>query len=187
MWRHNLVNKQLHYTNCVIFHEVKTNRHWNLVNQQNITREKISFKNYAKSEARRLELFLIFKTALCKVKVRKFRTSLVKAIALQLISIYFDSPQLGIQLKQTVWNYSLCIQRYVQFCFFRKESGNSFLTIFCVRFFKKNVSHVIFYQLTKFCCLITLTSCDIEQYVYCSCVLQLWRQRLRSRALYQSC
>ena len=33
-------------------------------------------------------------------------------------------------------------------------------------FFNKNVSHVTFYQLTKFHCLIAFTSGDIGQYVY---------------------
>ena len=32
LWRHNLVNKQLQYTNCPISHDVKTTRQWNLVN-----------------------------------------------------------------------------------------------------------------------------------------------------------
>ena len=60
-----------------------------------------------------------------------------------LVSICFDNPQLGVQGKKTVWNFGLLIQRYVQFSFFRKRSGNSFSTMFCVWFFKKNVSHVI--------------------------------------------
>ena len=41
-----------------------------------------------------------------------------------------------------------------------------FSTIFCVRFFEKNVSCAIFYQLTKFHSLIAFTSRDIGQYVY---------------------
>ena len=58
------------------------------------------------------------------------------------------------------------IQRYSQFWFFTKGSGNSISTAFCVGFFKKNVSHVILYQLTKFNCLIPITSWHIDQYVY---------------------
>ena len=38
-----------------------------------------------------------------------------------------------------------------------------------VWFFKKNLSDVIFYQLSKFHCLIAFTSWDIGQYVYCNC------------------
>ena len=60
----------------------------------------------------------------------------------------------------------MLIQEYAQFWFFRKGPGNSFSTAFCVCFFKKNISHVTFYQPTKFHCLITFTSWDIGQYVY---------------------
>ena len=54
--------------------------------------------------------------------------------------------------------------------FFGKGSGNSFHTIFCVWFYKKKVSHVIFYWLIKFHCPIPFTSWDIGQYVYCNCL-----------------
>ena len=68
------------------------------------------------------------------------------------------------------------IQRYGQFWFFRKGSGNSFSTTSCVSFSKKNVSHVIFYQLIKFHCLIAFTAWDIWQYVYGNCLFpRLWR------------
>ena len=40
---------------------------------------------------------------------------------------------------------------------------------FVFDFFKKNVSHVLSYKLTKFHYLIALSSWDIGQYVYCSC------------------
>ena len=43
------------------------------------------------------------------------------------------------------FNFRLLIQRYAQFWFFRKGSGTSFSTTFCVRFFKKNISHAILY------------------------------------------
>ena len=46
------------------------------------------------------------------------------------------------------------IQRYNHFCIFKKASGNSCSTTFCVWLFKKNVFHAIFYELTKFHCLI---------------------------------
>ena len=38
-------------------------------------------------------------------------------------------------------------------------------------FFNKNASHVTFYYLTKFNCLIAFTSKDIGQYVYYNCLL----------------
>ena len=61
-----------------------------------------------------------------------------------LVSITFDSPQLGKQNKiyKTLeyWSRDL-----LNFDFFRKEPGNSFSATFCVWFFKKNVSHVMHY------------------------------------------
>ena len=41
-------------------------------------------------------------------------------------------------------------------------------------FLKKNICLVIFYYLTKFHCLVALTSWDIGQYVYCDCLLTSW-------------
>ena len=84
-----------------------------------------------------------------------------------LVSIYFDTRQVSIQQKQSALNFRLLIQRYAQFWFFRKGSGSSFPTTFCVWFFKKCVSLVTFYY--KFHCLIVVTSWDIWQYVYCNC------------------
>ena len=62
-------------------------------------------------------------------------------------------------------------QKYAQFWFSRKGSGNSFSTTLCVWFFKKFVSHIFFYWQNKFHCLIAFTSWDIGQYVYCNCLL----------------
>ena len=76
--------------------------------------------------------------------------------------------------KNKLWNFRLLIQRYVQFWFFRKGSGNSFSTTFWEWFLKKNGSHVI----TKFYCLIPFTSWDIGQDVYCNYLLtRLWRHK----------
>ena len=58
------------------------------------------------------------------------------------VSITFDSSQLGIQLKQNIQNFRRFIQRYDQFWFFRKGTDNSFL--------KKNVSDAIPYYWPKF-------------------------------------
>ena len=52
--------KQLQYTCCPICHKVKTTRHWNLVNLQNITREIFFLKNYAENWAGRLVLDFVF-------------------------------------------------------------------------------------------------------------------------------
>ena len=62
------------------------------------------------------------------------------------------------------------IQRYGQFEFFWKGSGNSVYTIFYVCFSKK-MFHVTFYQLAKFSCLIAFTCGDIGQYVCYTCDL----------------
>ena len=60
----------------------------------------------------------------------------------------------------------------------QKKFGTSLLASFSVWFFKKNISIVIFYYLTKFQCLVAFTSWDIGQYVYCNCLLnRLWRQK----------
>ena len=45
---------------------------------------------------------------------------------------------------------------------FSEESGTSSSTTFCVWFSKKNISHVILYELTKFHCLIAFTSRDLD-------------------------
>ena len=61
---------------------------------------------------------------------------------------------------------------------FKKVSGTSFPTTFYVWFFKKNISHVTFYSLTKYHCLDAFTFCDIEQYVYCNYLqLIMWRHK----------
>ena len=43
-------------------------------------------------------------------------------------------------------------------------------------FSNKNISHVIFYWLTKLHCLIAFTSWDIDQYVYCNCLFRRLRR-----------
>ena len=68
------------------------------------------------------------------------------------------------------------IQRYSQLWLFRKKSGNSFSTTFWVSFFKKKFSHVKFYWLTIFYCLIVFTVWDIGQYVYCNRLLPRLRR-----------
>ena len=88
-----------------------------------------------------------------------------------LVSLHFDGPQLGIEKKTNCTKLWLLIQRYAQFWFFRKGFGNSFPTLFCVWFFKKNVFHVILYQLTKFHLLIDFTSWDIVNICFCDCLL----------------
>ena len=127
------------------------------------TREIFFFKNHAEDEAGRLvpDLFLFFKKALYEIKASclQFRISI--------------APNWHI-IKKTLSSFRLLIQRYVQFWFFRKGSGNSFSTTFWEWFLKKNGPHVI----TKFYCLIPFTSWDIGQDVYCNYLLtRLWRHK----------
>ena len=60
----------------------------------------------------------------------------------------------------------------------KKRSGTSLPASFSARFFKKNISLVIFYYLTKSHCLVVFTSWDIGQFVYYSYLLtSLWGQK----------
>ena len=51
----------------------------------------------------------------------------------------------------------------------KKRSGTSIPASISERFLKKNISLAIFYQLTKFHCMVAFTSLDIGQYLYCNC------------------
>ena len=129
LWRHNLANKQLQYTNYPISHEVKTTRLWSV--NRILIREIFFFRNHAKNVVGRLDpdLFLLFKKSLYEVNTN----------GLQLSFNIFRQPSTWHTIKTD------CIKLYIQGWFFRKGSGNSFSTTFCVWFLKKNVSHVIFY------------------------------------------
>ena len=59
--------------------------------------------------------------------------------------------------------------RYAQFWFMRKGSGTSCSITFCIWFFEKNISRVLFYELFKFHCPVAFTFWVIGQYVYCNC------------------
>ena len=62
------------------------------------------------------------------------------------------------------------------------RSGTSLLNSFSASFWKKNISLVISYQLTKFHCLVAFNWWDIKQYVYCNCLLtRLWRHKSRNQ------
>ena len=135
-----------------------------------MTREVFFFISYAENMVGRLvpDLFLFLK----RLYIR------YKQVVCSFISLCFSSPRISIQQKQTAENCRLLIWRYTRFWFFRKESRTSFSSVFCVWFFNKKVFHVIFYYLTKFHGLIAFTSWDIEQYVYCNClVTRLWHHK----------
>ena len=84
------------------------------------------------------------------------------------IFLYLGRPPLGHIIKINCITYQLMIERYALFWFLIKSSGTGFSTTFCVWLFKKHISHVTFYYITKFHCLVAFTSRDIRQYVYCS-------------------
>ena len=61
----------------------------------------------------------------------------------------------------------------------KKRSRTSLPALFSALYLKKNRSVIIFYYLTKFQCLVALTSWDIGQCMYCNCLLtRLWRQKI---------
>ena len=64
--------------------------------------------------------------------------------------------------------------------FSKKQKGLELASLphFLLGFWKKNISLVIFYYLTKFHCLFGFTSWDIGQYMYCNCLLtRFWRNQ----------
>ena len=121
----------------------------------NIMWEIFFFKNHAENKGGEIVPDLLFLKKLCMRE---------KQVVFTLVLKYCDSPPLGHTIKKLYETRDL-IQR-LNFDFFRKRLGTSFSSRFYVWFFKKNVSHVIFYYLTRFNFLITCTFWDIGQYVY---------------------
>ena len=103
-----------------------------------------------------------------------------------LVSKYFDSPQLAIQWKQTVQNFRLLILRYAQFEFFRKGSGTSFSTTFCVYFSRKMFLMLHSINWPNFIVWLSLLpSRDIGQYVYYNCLLsRMWRLKFEINLIF---
>ena len=87
------------------------------------------FKSYAENEVERLvlELFLFFKKVLNEVKAK----------GLQLSFNVFQWSSSRHNIKQTIKNFRLLIQRCAQFLFFRKLFWNSLSTTFCMIFQEK--------------------------------------------------
>ena len=65
-------------------------------------------------------------------------------------------------------------------CFYlKKKRSETSLPASFLGWFLKKISSVIFYYLTKFRCLVSFTSWDIDHYVYCNCLLtRLWRHKI---------
>ena len=70
----------------------------------------------------------------------------------------------------------LAFTSYKAFLKNKKRPGTSLPVSFSAWFLKKNISLVIFHKLTKFHCLVAFTSWNIEQYVYCNCLLTRLRR-----------
>ena len=72
----------------------------------------------------------------------------------------------------------LPVTSYKTFLKNKKRSGTSLLASFSAWILNKSISLVIFYELTKFHCLVSFTSWDVGQCVYCKCLLfRLWRHK----------
>ena len=99
-----------------------------------------------------------------------------------LVSIYFGRPLIRHRHRNISDYWSKDI---LTVDFFMKGSRTSFLTIFCVWFFKKNIPPVIFYYLIKFHCLVVFLSWDISQYVYSNYLLSsLWHHKFWNEAVF---
>ena len=95
---HKLVNKQLQWTYCPIFHEAKVTRQGNLVSQENITREIFLSKDHEQNEAGRLDpdLFWFSKRALYEVKASGLQLS---------FNIYLTTPNLASRIYAIKMNF----------------------------------------------------------------------------------
>ena len=81
------------------------------------------------------------------------------------VLIYFASLQRGHTKKTSCMNVQTWSKDMFGFGFW--ASGASISITFFVWFFKKSISHVMYYKPAKFHCLINSTSRDIRKYVYC--------------------
>ena len=88
LWLHQLGNKKLQYTHCVISEKVKAIRQWNLVHWYNVTCEIFFFKNHAEHV---LYYFLNF---FCFFKDPYMMS---KQVVSTLVSINLRSPHVDIQ------------------------------------------------------------------------------------------
>ena len=75
-----------------------------------------------------------------------------------LVLIHFRRPRLERTIKGNFATFQTIDPEICLISIFIKNSASSFSTTFCLRFFIKNIYHVISYLLTKFNCLVALTS-----------------------------
>ena len=104
----------------------------------NVTWEVFSFKNHAQNETGKLvlDLFLFFDNALYK-QVSIFNQSKW--------SVCYGGPLLGCTIKRNWIGFQSWSRDTLNFDFLYTGSGTSFSTLFCVWFWKSNISYVIFF------------------------------------------
>ena len=94
------------------------------------------------------------------------------------IFYFYCLPSWGLSKVIETDLQTTCIYLMESFLKNKERSGTSLTVSFSSWFLKKNISPVIFYNLTKLECLIVVTSWGIEilWHVYCHCLLtMLWR------------
>ena len=95
-------------------------------------------------------IFRFVKNVKCLI-INLHKKQVVSTLAL----ICFGRPRLGQTMKSNFSNiWDFWSRDMLNFLCFTKWFVTSFLSKFCAWFFKKNISHVIFYLLTKFHCLV---------------------------------
>ena len=96
------------------------------------------------------------------------------------VLIYFGRIFTWTYNQNKRYNISDCWYRdMLNFDFLSMGLGLTFPPHLCAWFFKKDISHVIFNQLTKVHCLVVFTSWDIGQHVCCSYLLSsLWHLKV---------
>ena len=68
-----------------------------------------------------------------------------KQVVSTLVSIYFGNPRLDDTIKTNYWKIQTADLEIYSILIFNKRSVTSFSATFCVWFFKKNISHDMFY------------------------------------------
>ena len=105
--------------------------------------------------------------------------SLINSLKFYTVCFYF-MPSWGLSkyIKTNLQTTCFYLKSNKVFLKIKERSGASLPNSFFASLLKKNISPVIFYELTKFHCLVAFTSWDTRQYVYCNCLLtRLWHHK----------
>ena len=141
------------------YQEVKSIRELNLVSWYNITRGTFFLKNHTKNVVEKL-----FLEPSLKIKIEPISGSTAQSF-IQFVFIDCQVEDYRSILKLSC--RTLAFVSYQASLNNKKRSGTSLPASFSAWCFKKNISLVIFFSLTKFYCLVVIISWDIGQYVYC--------------------